>query len=327
MTIHPEKLKHDYTETIAGKSFVDAKSLDVFAGHIIREKSRKQKSAIEIVIEGTEVKLDDFVINKQKTCFVAIGILQIIIIRGLQSGFPWTQLRRRYVSYFSPNTPQLIPDSQPFVNPLSMPTIPVEQFSQPESGFSQKMHTILATLAASEQKRLHAKSQKNSLHQFEAKALVKGVFSIYLSYENLKSDIFICNKTGSWINMINTLKKTFHVDGLGQKHLILGYTAIKEMSKPMISKFISLFKPKNTFSGFRIDLVRATKVMTFILFKGRTDLQGLKVDIWRDCVQIGKKDQTRMAFRFSKEHLSAISHQMHSSLLLFLKVCSAILSC
>ena len=56
MTIHPEKFLHDYTETIDGKSFVDAKILDVFAGHIIREKSRKLKSAIEIVIEGTELK-------------------------------------------------------------------------------------------------------------------------------------------------------------------------------------------------------------------------------------------------------------------------------
>ena len=65
MTIHPEKLLHDYTETIDGKSFVDAKILDVFAGHIIREKSRKLKSAIEIVIEGTELKLEDCVINKK----------------------------------------------------------------------------------------------------------------------------------------------------------------------------------------------------------------------------------------------------------------------
>ena len=55
---------------------MDAKILDVFAGHIIRENSRKLKSAIEIVIEGTELKLEDCVINKQKTCFVANGILQ-----------------------------------------------------------------------------------------------------------------------------------------------------------------------------------------------------------------------------------------------------------
>ena len=88
MTIHPEKLLHDYTETIDGKNFVHAKILYVFAAHIIREKSRKLKSAIEIVIEGTDLKLEDCVINKQKTCFVAIGILQIRIIRGLQSGFP-----------------------------------------------------------------------------------------------------------------------------------------------------------------------------------------------------------------------------------------------
>ena len=234
--------------------------MDIFAGHIIREKSRKLKSAIEIVIEGTELKLEDCVIIKQKTCFVAIGILQKTIIRGLQSGFPWTQLRRSYVSYFFPNTAQLIPDSQPFVNPLSMPTIPVEQISQPESGFSQKMHTILATLAATEQKRIHAKAQKNSLYQFEAKALVKGVFSNYLLYGKLKSDIFICTKTGSWINMINTLKKTFHVDGLGQKQLIPGYTAIKEMSKPMISKFLYPYSNQKTLS-------RDSELILYVLSK------------------------------------------------------------
>ena len=106
-----------------------------------------------------------------------------------------------------------------------------------------------------------------------------------------------------------------HIDELGQKQLFPGYTAIKEMSKPMISKFISLFKPKIIFSGFRIGLVRPIRVMTFILFKGRTDLQGLRVDIWGDGVQLGKKDQTRMAFRFLEG--TSISNQSSDAIFSF----------
>ena len=51
---------------------MDAKILDVFAGYIIREKSRKLKSAIEIVIEGTELKLEDCVINKKKLALLQL---------------------------------------------------------------------------------------------------------------------------------------------------------------------------------------------------------------------------------------------------------------
>ena len=165
MTIHSEQLLHSYTKTIERKIYVDAKTLAVFAGHVTRGKSRKLKSAIDTVIDGAELELKECGINEQKTCFVAVGNKQIIIICGLQSGYRWTQLRRKCVSYFFPKTQHLIPDSQLFANPLS---ISVKQCFEPESGFSQKMHTILATLAATEQERIHAKAQKNSLYPFEA---------------------------------------------------------------------------------------------------------------------------------------------------------------
>ena len=44
-------------------------------------------------------------------------------------------------------------ESPAFANPF---LIQAKQFSEPESGFSQKMQTSLATLAATEQKRSHA---------------------------------------------------------------------------------------------------------------------------------------------------------------------------
>ena len=56
--------------------------------------------------------------------------MQVKIIRGVQSGFLWTQLQKNTC----PSCSQIL-DSQSFVNPLS---IPVKQFSQPESGFSKQ---------------------------------------------------------------------------------------------------------------------------------------------------------------------------------------------
>ena len=55
--------------------------------------------------------------------------------------------------------------------------------------------------------------------------------------------------------------------------------------------------------------------MTFILFKVRTDLQGLKVDIWGDGVEIGKKDQTRRSFCFLER--TFVSNQSSDSLFSF----------
>ena len=75
-----QKLLHDYTKTIEEKSYVHAKGLDVFAGQVICEKSRKLKSAIDKVFKGTEVIVEESVLNKQKTCFVAFGMMQILII-------------------------------------------------------------------------------------------------------------------------------------------------------------------------------------------------------------------------------------------------------
>ena len=91
MTVHSKQLLHSYTKTIEGKIYVDAKILPAFAGHVLREKSRKLKCAIDTVIDGTKLELKECGTNKQKTCFLAVGIKQIIFIRGLKSGFRWTQ--------------------------------------------------------------------------------------------------------------------------------------------------------------------------------------------------------------------------------------------
>ena len=102
---------------------------------------------------------------------------------------------------------------------------------------------------------------------------------------------------------------------LDKKQLILGFTAIKEMSKLMISKLMSQFRPKYSFWGFKIDLVRAIRVVTLTLLKKRTDLQGVIIDIWGEGVQIRKKIQFRMAFRFLEG--TSISNQSSDALFSF----------
>ena len=55
--------------------------------------------------------------------------------------------------------------------------------------------------------------------------------------------------------------------------------------------------------------------MVFILFKGRTDLKGIPIDIWGHGVQIGKKDHTRMVFRFLEG--TSISNQSADAVFTF----------
>ena len=323
MSIHPEKLLGDHIIKLNGKTYVDAKILDVFAGKRLREKSRKLKSILVPLIDGTDLKLEECLSSYKQTCVVAVGIMQLIIIRGLQNEFPWSQLRRSYVTYFFPNAPQLIPDAQPFANPLehrcrSHKEPILEPFGEQlelNGYFSPKLRQIISNLStrAAEQKRIHAKA--TNLYQFEVKALLEGIFPNYLSYEKLKTDIYLCVKTGNWANLLKKLRSVFYIDGLGRKQLIPGCTSVAMLSKPMISKFIFLLKPQRTFSGFRVDLVRAVKVISFFLYKGRTDLENIKLDIWGDGVQIGKKDQTRMAIRFLEG--TSISNQSSDALFSF----------
>ena len=160
--------------------------------------------------------------------------------------------------------PGLIPDKQPFKNPLELTSLPttektltVETGIQtepeqekvpdeeettfpgtvPESAnevgsqkFSAKMKEIIALLqkAANEKKRMHLVHRKNSFYQFEATTIVKVLFPNFTSYEKLRADIFLCIKTGNWIDFLKLIKSTFHINGLGQKQIVPGYTSIKD---------------------------------------------------------------------------------------------------
>ena len=60
--------------------------------------------------------------------------------------------------------------------------------------------------------------------------------------------------------------------------------------------FRSILKPSRTPSGFRVSLVKFVKFVAENIYK-KTDISGLRVDIYGDAMKRGKRDVVRMAFR------------------------------
>ena len=60
--------------------------------------------------------------------------------------------------------------------------------------------------------------------------------------------------------------------------------------------FRSILEPSRTPSGFRVSLVKFVKFVAENIYK-KTDISGLRVDIYGDAMSRGKRDVVRMAFR------------------------------
>ena len=60
--------------------------------------------------------------------------------------------------------------------------------------------------------------------------------------------------------------------------------------------FRSILEPSRTPSGFRVSLVKFVKFVAENIYK-KTDISGLRVDIYGDAMKRGKRDVVRMAFR------------------------------
>lgn len=339
-----------YENTVHGLehhgTYVNAKLLDEISGYTITEKFRKLKLVVGSIVEGSSIREEDVLRSitipgsKTTATVVAVGIMHLIVVRGFKQ-LPWNQRRRMYVQYFFPDSPHLVPDFDPYhtrthtnpsqhdtsesciipIRPAYTTTVPTEQedpldaqefWSKIESVVIKNNLSIkpfaekLLSIQIKRQKR-GSKRRQDVNHIAE---LTDVLFNISKCKENFQNDIFLSVKTGNWRDILHVIKKYLTVPGLGQSQIVPSVNAIKSMSRPIISKFIALFKPEKTYSGFRIDLVSAVKIVCYLLMNGRTNLQGLHVDIWGDGVEIGKKDQTRMAFRFLREtNISAQSSE------------------
>ena len=136
------------------------------------------------------------------------------------------------------------------------------------------------------------------------KTIILGLLSNRGTSINFSDWLSIAMKSGNMEGIINVVRKRLAVDGI--RGLVPSIDSIKLSTANMISMFIAICKPELTYSGFRADLMACIKLAAFLLLK-KTDIDGLKVDIWGDGVQIGGVDETRMTFRIFCNKISAQS--------------------
>ena len=111
-------------------------------------------------------------------------------------------------------------------------------------------------------------------------------------------------KTGNVDNIINTIRSRLEVTGF--KSFVPSPRHVRRATAEIVVHFTNFCKPEKTFSGFRSDLVSCVKAVAFLSLK-TTELQGLRVDIWRDISEIGGVEVTRLALRLLDVKISVQS--------------------
>lgn len=344
MNFCPSLVIKKYTIELDNRKFLNARLLDDLSGQPIDEKFRKLKPLVECILLGTSIRRDDVLKTiswlGRKTVVLAFGVMNLVVIRGFNQ-LPWTDMRRKYISYVFPNSPELIPDyntyqtsivdeqpipasenipSSEHLHPnFTFPTVPenadlksmeeiCKGFWNDVIAFMNKHQFSLDFLVekltndAIKRKKNRTKRKQDTNHLYNlSKCLFKK------PREDIEDSLFLAIKTGNWNDILHAVRDYLYLPGLGQAQIIPAPNSIRMKSRPLISDFINLFKPERTYSGFRIDLVQSVKIVCYLLLGERTDMKGLRVDIWGDGVEIGKKEQTRLAFRILSSKISAQS--------------------
>jgi hypothetical protein len=125
----PQELLDNFVLNEQGQTFINAQILDVIAGSQIRNKTLRLSSVIGNIICGTSLSLDSVLRTvyvftngkRSQVVAVAAGLMHNIILGGFKD-FPWTQLRRDYVTHFFNSS--FIPDHDPFALPTAGHALP-----------------------------------------------------------------------------------------------------------------------------------------------------------------------------------------------------------
>lgn len=304
-----------------GRTFVDTLILEELAEIKIEHKQRKLTPVVEMLLNGTQLNVVDVMktfprrVVSGKTLAIAKGIMQMVIVSGFRN-FPWTELRKNYVRHHI--SPNLVPDFDPFGNrgPETSaitpdirqtkkrkiePQLQMDHAEVCDSKFWRKLineknleELVAVIIEDAETRKQSGRKRKTETNY--VKLLIDSLFNQRGSYQELLEDICLSAKTGTWVDVLTSIRKRLNITGLGPRGLLPAPCAVSQMNVQFISKFIEVCKPRATYSGFRIGLVNAVSLVIF-LYQGKSDIEGARVDIWGDGVEIGKVDITRMVFR------------------------------
>ena len=101
--------------------------------------------------------------------------------------------------------------------------------------------------------------------------------------EDFKYHLAKATKIGNVDDIINTIRSRLEI--IGFKSFVPSPRHVRRATAEKVVHFTNFSKPEKTFSGFRSDLVSCVKAVAFLSLK-TTELQGLRVDIWGDVLDV-----------------------------------------
>ena len=137
------------------------------------------------------------------------------------------------------------------------------------------------------------------------------------SREAICSNIAISLKSGKAEDLLFPISSNLKKKRGKLQNFVPSYRAVQRYKSRIIEKVISVCKPKDTFSGFRFDLVACVKFAAWILY-GREKISGLNIDLWGDDCEISGIDNTRMCFRTIQDFSEKITAQSSSITICFI---------
>ena len=128
------------------------------------------------------------------------------------------------------------------------------------------------------------------------RGLFTGLLEARGSAECFRYQLSIKMKTGNMEDVINAIRQRLASVGLERGSLVPSVRCVKRATSLIMKLFRAVCEPERTYSGFRVDLIKSVTFASLVLL-GKTNLEGLKLDIWGDGCAIGGVEVTRLTFR------------------------------
>ena len=146
------------------------------------------------------------------------------------------------------------------------------------------IHGLATVLKEQHQKR--SMWRKRSASRNHIRDLFTGLLEDRGSSECFSYELSIKMKTGNMEDILNAIRQKLVSVGLGGGSLVPSIRHIKRATSLIMNLFVTICEPERFYSGFRVSLLKAVTFASLVLLQ-KTNLEGLKIDIWGDSCEIG----------------------------------------
>ena len=154
----------------------------------------------------------------------------------------------------------------------------------------RRQTTFLCSGSRSKYFRPSQASKKTILSASSSKTTSNKLRKLFMEWEvkhsvTERESVCLTATTENWEKVLTLMSSCFKLPTINC--LIPSSRTLRRLNTNFHCYFSSLMRPKKSYSGFRISMVRAVKAAAFMLW-GITDISGMNVDIWGDGVEIGR---------------------------------------